>query len=246
MMTTRCMGSLVVPLQRGDDGPLLAALPLPGAGHGWPDDRLRRNPSLKEAALAFAAVAPIGRAQRPPAASRQRPAPQRVAFEGQEQIEGDEAQTGPASVEDRRQTQGLDAAVGDEVGEERPPQTIEQKPQRPKHRRPPGEPILDEDEAFRAVHAVGRGIGRLVHGKGQHGSAPGTGLSGLLSWMGLARLLVCDRLALPLMLAAFYALSLALARLLTAALPQAACPRPASMHENAALTSGGRCRCEGS
>src|SRR5262245_66631347 len=108
MMTTRCMASLVaLPLQRGDDRPVLAGWPLPGSGRVRPNNRLRRDPRLKEAALAFASVEPIGRAQQPPAASRQRPAPQRVAFEGQEQIEGEQAQTSPASVEDRRQPQGL-------------------------------------------------------------------------------------------------------------------------------------------
>src|SRR5262247_1427865 len=137
MMTTRCMTSLVaLPLQGGDDRPVLIALPIPGSGCGRPNDRLYRDPGLKEAALAFASVTPIGRPQRAPAASRQRPAPQRVAFEGQKQIEGEQAQTGPASLEDRRQAQGLDATVGGEVGKQRPPQAMQQEPQRPKQRRP--------------------------------------------------------------------------------------------------------------
>ena len=80
----------------------------------------------------------------------------------------------PASVIQRGSTMALqphaleDAAQHD-VAQQRPPQPVGEQPDRREQRRDPGEAVLDEDEAFRPVDAVGRRIGRLVHGEREHG-----------------------------------------------------------------------------
>src|SRR5262245_32152521 len=175
MMTTRCMaaGSKAGARQRADHRPFSAA-----AGGGGcrrsPQHRLGWDPGLEEAALALVAVAPVGGAQHPPAAPVERPAPQAVAFKGQQEIEGKETKPDPALIEDPRQSHSLDTAIGDEIAEERPPQPVKQQPQGAKQGRAPGEAILDENETFGTVDAVGGGVRRLVHGEGLHG-CPGSG-----------------------------------------------------------------------
>src|SRR5262249_17992718 len=158
-MTTRCMALRgLVRLVAGSDQPANHGPVTPTAAAGCRsrprrDDRLRGDPGRKEAAFAFAAIATVAGAQHAPAAPLQRPAPQRVALEGDHEIEGHQAEGGPTRVDDRRHACAFDGSVGDDIGQQRPPQAVHQQPQRAEQQRTPGEPLLDEDQAFRPIDA---------------------------------------------------------------------------------------------
>src|SRR6185295_127106 len=94
-----------------------------------------------------------------------------------------ETKPDPALIDDPRQPHRLDTAIGGDIADQWPPQAVSEEPQWSKQGRPPGKAVLDEDEAFGTVDAVGRGVRRLVHGEGLHG----LGRAWRGGWKGLLR-----------------------------------------------------------
>src|SRR4029077_2296891 len=73
----------------------------------------RRSHSLRVRPLAGPSLRqprPLSGPHLPPASPVERPAPQAVAFEGQQEIEGEETEPDPALIDDPRQAHRLDGA----------------------------------------------------------------------------------------------------------------------------------------
>src|SRR5262245_44877066 len=104
MMTRRCMAA-------SRTSPDQAAKPAPTARGRWigarRNDRLRRQPGLEEASLAFGG-GPAGHgAERPPARPLEAPALEGIGFESDHETERQHSQAGPALVDARKARDGL-------------------------------------------------------------------------------------------------------------------------------------------
>ena len=188
MMATRCMARLRSGRPAGRRG----VAPSAGRRSGRRrDDRLRRQPGLEEPPLALGGGLAGHRAERAPAAPTERPAAERVGLEADHEIDRQDRQADPALIDARHALDQLEPAAQHDKAQERPPQPIRDEPDRREESGDPAETVLDEDKALRPVDAVGRRIGRLMHGKREHGG----GLDGLQSPLLVGRNRIGERLA---------------------------------------------------
>src|SRR5581483_8691169 len=172
MMTRLCMAS-TRPDEAAEAAPAVAGGARRRDSSG--QDRLRGQPGVEEAPLAFGGGLAGHRADGAPAAPLQAPAAQRVGLEGEEQVHGEAGEPRPARIDRGAAGSSLQGGTDEHIADKGPPQAVGEEPKRRKQQGKPGKAVLDEDEALGPVDAVGRRIRRLVHGISEHGVAPSRG-----------------------------------------------------------------------